>query len=50
MAFSAVAAQVVALIFNGTVYPLLVMMFSAAVLSLVSFKLGVSAERQAATA
>ena len=50
MAFSAVAAQVVALIFNGTVYPLLMMMFSAAVLSLVSFKLGVSAERQAATA
>ncbi len=50
MAFSAVAAQVVALIFNGTVYPLLVMMFSAAVLSLVSFKLGVSAEQQAATA
>ncbi len=50
MAFSAVAAQVVALIFNGTVYPLLVMMFSAAVLSLVSFKLGVSVERQAATA
>ena len=49
MAFSAVAAQVVALIFNGTVYPLLMMMFSAAVLSLVSFKLGVSAERYAAT-
>ena len=50
MAFSAVAAQVVALIFNGTVYPLLMMMFSAAVLSLVSFKLGVSAERHATTA
>ena len=49
MAFSAVAAQVVALIFNGTVYPLLMMMFSAAVLSLVSFKLGVNAERYAAT-
>ena len=45
MGFSAVAAQVVALIFNGTVYPLLLMMFAAAILSLVSLKLGVSAER-----
>ena len=50
MGFSAVAAQVVALIFNGTAYPLLLMMLTAAVLSLVSLKLGVSAERHGAVA
>ena len=44
MAFSAVAAQAVALIYNGTVYPLLTLMFAAAVLSLVCFKLGVKTE------
>jgi len=38
MGFSAVAAQAVALIFNGTVYPMLFLMLVASVLSLVSFK------------
>lgn len=42
MAFSAVAAQGVALIFNGTVYPMLLLMLGAAVVSLVSFKMLVS--------
>lgn len=37
MSFSAVAAQTVALIFNGTVYPMLILMLSAAFLSLVFF-------------
>ena len=41
MAFSAVAAQMVAVIFNGTVYPLLILMLAASVLSLVCFRLGV---------
>ncbi|PCJ21867.1 MAG: hypothetical protein COA96_15205 [SAR86 cluster bacterium] len=41
MAFSAVAAQLVAVIFNGTVYPLLILMLVASVLSLVCFRLGV---------
>ena len=45
MSFSAVAAQFVAVIFNGTVYPLLVLMLAAAVLSLVSFRLGVGINR-----
>ena len=49
MAFSAVAAQIVALIFNGTVYPLLILMFGAAVLSLLSIRLGVMS-KQAASA
>ncbi|HAJ76070.1 MAG TPA: multidrug transporter [Gammaproteobacteria bacterium] len=48
MAVSAVAAQKVALIYNGTVYPLLIMMFSAAVLSLICFKLGVRRSHYAA--
>jgi DHA1 family bicyclomycin/chloramphenicol resistance-like MFS transporter len=39
MAFSAVAAQAVALIFNGTVYPMLLLMLAAAVVSLLSFRL-----------
>ncbi len=38
MGFSAVAAQAVALIFNGTVYPMLSLMLCASVLSLVCFK------------
>lgn len=42
MAFSAVAAQGVALIFNGTVYPMLLLMLGGAVVSLVSFKMLVS--------
>jgi len=41
MSFSATAAQLVAVIYNGTVFPLLVLMLGAAVLSLVSFLLGV---------
>jgi len=41
MSFSAIAAQTVALIFNGTVYPLLIMMFLASAMSLLAFRLGV---------
>lgn len=41
MAVSAVAAQLVAFIFNGTAYPLLIMMLLASVLSLYLFKWGV---------
>ena len=41
MAFSAAAAQFVAVIFNGTVYPLLILMLVASVLSLLCFRLGV---------
>jgi MFS transporter, DHA1 family, multidrug resistance protein len=37
MGFSAVAAQLVALTFTGAVYPMLLLMFTAATLSLVSF-------------
>jgi len=40
MAFSAAAAQVVAVIYNGTVYPLLCLMLAASIASLVCFKLG----------
>ena len=39
MAFSAVAAQGVALIFIGTVYPMLLLMLGGAVVSLVSFRM-----------
>ena len=42
MAFSAAAAQLVAVIYNGTVYPLLSLMLVASVLSLICFRLGVS--------
>lgn len=38
MGFSAIAAQAVALIFNGTVYPMLILMLVAAILSLSFFK------------
>ncbi len=41
MAFSAIAAQLVAVIFNGTVYPLLFLMLGASMVSLISFRLGV---------
>lgn len=41
MAFSAVAAQMVAVIYNGTVYPLLILMLGASVVSLLSFRFGV---------
>jgi len=39
MGFSALAAQLVAQLFNGTVYPMLVLMLVAAVLSLLSLRL-----------
>jgi DHA1 family bicyclomycin/chloramphenicol resistance-like MFS transporter len=42
MAFSAAAAQLVAIIYNETVYPLLTLMLAASVLSLICFRLGVS--------
>jgi DHA1 family bicyclomycin/chloramphenicol resistance-like MFS transporter len=41
MFFSAISAQLVAVIFNGTVYPLLILMLTASILSLVCFNLGV---------
>ena len=41
MFFSAIAAQLVAVIFNGTVYPLLILMLTASILSLISSNLGV---------
>jgi DHA1 family bicyclomycin/chloramphenicol resistance-like MFS transporter len=41
MAFSAIAAQVVAMIFNGTIYPLLSLMFCASLISLLCFRFGV---------
>ncbi len=41
MFFSAIAAQLVAIIFNGSVYPLLILMLGASILSLISFRLGV---------
>lgn len=40
MAFSAIAAQLVAVIFNGTVYPLLLMMLAASIASLLFFLAG----------
>lgn len=46
MSFSAIAAQLVALIFNGTVYPLLILMFVASAMSLLSFRLGVPVRRR----
>lgn len=39
MGLSAVAAQLVALLFNGTVYPMLMLMLAAAIMSLWSFSL-----------
>ena len=41
MAFSAIAAQLVAVIYNDTVYPLLVLMLVASIASLISFRMGV---------
>lgn len=41
MAFSAVAAQLVAFIYNGTVYPLLILMLLASLASMFSFRVGV---------
>ncbi len=48
MALSAIAAQTVALIFNGTVFPLLLMMLIASALSLGLFHIGMSAKSQTA--
>lgn len=42
MAFSAVAAQFVAVIYNGTVYPLLLLMLGASVASLLFFRWGLA--------
>ncbi|MDP2378949.1 MAG: MFS transporter permease, partial [Pseudohongiella sp.] len=39
MALSALAAQLVALLFNGTVYPMLLLMLVASLISLASFML-----------
>lgn len=47
MAFSALAAQFVAVIFNGTVYPLLILMLAASVTSLLSFKFFVTSKGDA---
>ncbi|GJM14191.1 MAG: Bcr/CflA family drug resistance efflux transporter [Pseudohongiella sp.] len=41
MFFSAIAAQLVAVIFDGTVYPLLILMLIASILSLLFFRIGV---------
>ncbi|MCB1671313.1 MAG: multidrug effflux MFS transporter [Gammaproteobacteria bacterium] len=41
MGLSSIAAQLVAIIFNGTAYPLLLLMFTASLFSLLSFRLGV---------
>ena len=42
MGFSAVAAQLVAAVYNGSAFPLLILMFIAAILSLVAFRFGVN--------
>ncbi len=44
MALSAVSAQIVALVFNGTVYPMLILMLIASVFSLLSFRMLVPAD------
>ncbi len=41
MFFSAIAAQLVPVIFDGSVYPLLYLMLSASILSLACFRVGV---------
>lgn len=50
MALSAVAAQMVAVIFNGTVYPLLVLMLVASLASLFSFRVGVMSKKSKSNA
>ncbi len=45
MGLSSIAAQGVAIIYNGTAYPLLSLMFVASLLSLLSFRLGVGKPR-----
>jgi DHA1 family bicyclomycin/chloramphenicol resistance-like MFS transporter len=47
MSFSAVAAQMVAVIFNGTVYPLLLLMLAASVMSLLCFRWGLGSKKAA---
>ena len=47
MSVSAVAAQLVAIIFNGTAYPLLLLMLVAALLSLFLFNWGIGSARKA---
>lgn len=47
MSVSAIAAQLVALIFNGTVYPLLLLMLAAAILSLFLFNWGIGSASKA---
>ena len=47
MSLSAAAAQLVALIFNGTVYPLLIMMLSASFLSYSLFRIAMRAKAHA---
>jgi len=49
MALSAIAAQLVAVIFNGTVYPLLILMLVMSVISLFSFQFGVMAKSNKST-
>ena len=41
MGLSSLAAQLVAIIYNGTTYPLLLLMFSASLMSLLCFRFGV---------
>ena len=41
MALSALAAQLVATVYNGTAYPLMFIMLAASLLSLISFRIGV---------
>lgn len=48
MFLSAIAAQAVALIFNGTVYPLLFLMLTASLLSFSLFRVAIIAKRAAA--
>tara|TARA_B110000444_G_scaffold246018_1_gene267105 strand:- start:3330 stop:4454 length:1125 start_codon:yes stop_codon:yes gene_type:complete len=49
MFFSAISAQFVAVIFNGTAYPLLILMLTASLLSLVLFRFGVRVRPNAAS-
>jgi len=46
MSFSAVAAQMVAVIYNGTVYPLLLLMLTASILSLLCFRWGLGVKKE----
>ena len=48
MGLSALAAQLVALIYNGTIYPMLTLMLTASLISLLSFYLASHSQRQKA--